>query len=167
MMRQKSVGCVRRFVMHRTVEPLTEHQLKAELKRTWQRYSDVKEKMAPLLYELRKKLRKPGSRKGEGWAAWIEAGHIGICVRTANRWADEHAGKSTSRPKSQGPRGAALPGEERTYPFSFVVTEAEEEQIHEAVKVLGAEEVRRIVIETLLKAAERKKNETHSLAAHP
>ncbi|MGA9556712.1 MAG: hypothetical protein WBR11_07655, partial [Terriglobales bacterium] len=88
-------------------------QLKSALKSTWQRYSDVKEKMAPLLYELRKKLRKPGSRKGEGWAAWIEAGHIGICVRTANRWADEHAGvKRTSGPKSRGfkiARGEPLP----------------------------------------------------------
>lgn len=151
-------------------EQLSTTQLKAELKATWQRYSAVKEKMSPLLSELRKRLRAPGSRKGQGWAAWLEAGHIGICLKTANRWADEYEGKKpklTSGLKSRA-RGEARPGEERIYPVSLIVTEAEEKQLTRAVETLGIEEAKRIIIEALLAAAAQKKPnaKARSLRAH-
>ena len=139
---------------------LTVSQLKSELKRTWQRYSAIKEKMAPLLYELRKKLRAPGNRKGEGWAAWIEAGHIGICVRTANRWADEYAGKKpTSGQKSRGfkiARGQPLP--DGVVRIDFVLNTEEQRSFEEAKRILKerGEKIGRVIYEAVLAAANQK-----------
>ncbi|HEX6822282.1 MAG TPA: hypothetical protein VF123_09525 [Candidatus Sulfotelmatobacter sp.] len=46
--------------------------------------------MAPLLYYLRKELKKQGSHSGEGFCNWIDK-NLGISRKTANRWADEWA----------------------------------------------------------------------------
>jgi hypothetical protein len=82
-------------------------QLKAALVKAWKKHSQLKKEMAPLLSDLRKALRKQGNRKGEGWGAWVEAGHIGICLRTANRWADEYDGKTSSQKSRSGLKARA------------------------------------------------------------
>jgi len=114
-------------------------QLKSELKRTWHRFSAIKEKMAPLLSELRKKLRAPGNRKGEGWAAWIEAGHIGICVRTANRWADEFEGKNLKTKVQRFVPSPKKHDDEDLVPIELVIEDrSRREEFNRAMKTLGA-----------------------------
>jgi hypothetical protein len=133
-------------------------QLKSRLRRFTPRLKQLREEMSPLLAELRKRLAAPG-RKGEGFGAWVEK-NLPITRRTADNWADEYEGKRTSRNFSKGsePRGAARPGEERVYPLDFVVTDEEEQQLVDAVRVLGPKETKRIVFEALLEAASRKRH---------
>ena len=146
-------------------EKLSTQQLKTELKKTWQRYSAVKEKMMPLLYELRKRLSAPGNRKGEGWAAWVEAGHIGICVRTANRWADEYAGKKpTSGQKSRGVHPS--PDGLVSFQVSFVLPEQEHHELMEAYQVLEEKEVPKIIRTAILNAANERRRSVQRKAAH-
>ncbi len=60
-----------------------------ELQLALRKYAAVtKEQMAPLLYYLRLKLKKQGSRKGEGFGAWVEANLL-FTRRTADTWANE------------------------------------------------------------------------------
>jgi len=149
-------------------EKLTTNQLKTELKKTWQRYSAMKEKMAPLLSELRKRLRAPGNRNGKGWAAWIDDGHIGICVRTANRWADEYEGKKpTSGQKSGGDDEVPpLPDGLASFQVSFVLPEDEHNELMEAYKVLDEDEVPKIVRTAILKAANERRQNVQRQAAY-
>jgi hypothetical protein len=141
-------------------EKLTVSELKSRLRKFAPRLKQLREEMPPLLAELRKRMSAQG-QKGKGFGAWVEK-NLPITRRTADLWADEYEGKRTSRniSKSLPSRGAPRPGEERVYPLDFVVSEQEEQQLIEAVRVLGKEETKRIVFQTLLEAANRKKHVT-------
>jgi len=149
----------------KTPPNISDRELKSALKRFAPRLKELRTNMAPLLAELRKRMNAQG-RKGEGFGAWVEK-NLPITRRTADLWADEFEGKETSRniSKGSGPRGLADPGEERVYPFSFVVTEKEEQQLIEAVDVLGAEETKRVICEALFEAARKKTATTRSARA--
>jgi hypothetical protein len=66
-------------------EKLSEQQLKEQLIAASLRHLEMAKKtMAPLLYWLRERLKKPGSRKGEGFQAWVDE-NLFITRRTADR----------------------------------------------------------------------------------
>jgi hypothetical protein len=138
---------------------LTVTQLQSELKKTWQRYSAVKAEMSPLLYELRRKLRAQG-KKGEGWAAWVEAGHIGISLKTANRWADEIAGeKGTSSRKSRGglkARAAETPVWKFSAPTTAWFTSERQRELNEAIQIVGDNRAAQLIYEAITAEVERR-----------
>lgn len=122
------------------LEKLSDDQLKSALVTAWKRHSLLKKEMAPLLSELRKRLRSQGNRKGEGWGAWVEAGHIGICLRTANRWADEYEDKPTSSKKSRSglkARTADAPVWKFLAPMPTWLNKERQQKLNKALDDLG------------------------------
>lgn len=70
----------------------------------------VKTAVAPLLFHLRLRLKKPGSRTGGGFGKWCDA-NLPVSRRTADRWADDYA-ESIGRPtSSQQTKGAKKKGQ--------------------------------------------------------
>lgn len=105
----------------------------------------TKGQMAPMLYFLRLKLKKQGSRNGEGFGAWVEANLSWfITRRTADLWADEWGIENglmeprnpTSRNISKGQRAAA-----QIYRFSTPrpswLNEDKEKELHSAIELIG------------------------------
>jgi hypothetical protein len=58
-------------------EMMSLEQLQTELKK----FAKMTKPMAPRLLYLREKMRKQGSRTGEGWSHWVEE-NLRITVRT-------------------------------------------------------------------------------------
>jgi hypothetical protein len=149
------------------VSKYTINQLKSRLVRAAKRTRSV---MAPLLYQLRSKLKAQG-RSGEGFGAWVEA-HLDMSRRTADRWADEWAiAKGLKKPPK---RAASTSGQmtkstptvdgKVTLQVSFVVTKERQDQFVEAMEILG-EEAEQVIFKAVTEAA-RAKNANHKLAAH-
>jgi hypothetical protein len=139
-------------------------QLKSALEAAWKKHSVLKKEMAPLLLELRSRLKSQG-KKG-GWAAWVEAGNIGICLRTANRWADECAGK---KPKPQDKSREVpdlTPDGMVSFQVSFVLPEEEHNELLEACQVVGNDEVPKIIRTAILNAAKERRQSVQHKAAH-
>jgi len=147
---------------------MTVPQLKSRLIRLANRNRTA---MAPLLYQLREKIKEQG-KKGKGFGAWCED-HLDISRRTADRWADEYARKrglktfgqmTKSRPK-QSTRTA---DGKVTVQISFVATEEQRERFVEAMAILGPA-AEKLIFDTVIKAAKKRPHGTYkarALAAH-
>ncbi len=79
---------------------LSEKDLKAALINAWEQVEqNTREKMAPLLYYLHKKLLARG-QKGKGFERWVGA-ELGIAVRTARRWVSWYAEQIGEKPPKE------------------------------------------------------------------
>lgn len=126
-----------------------------------------RERMAPLLYHLRKKLKAQGARNdrrhnNEGFGAWVEA-HLPITRRTADRWADEFAiSQGLKKPRTFGQKSKSKaadsilvtsgPGK-ICFNLSLLITEAKQDELLAAWAILGEEEATEIVCNSLIQAA--------------
>jgi len=138
-----------------TVSGLTITQLKSRLIRVARRSRSA---MAPLLYQLRTKIKAQG-KKGEGFGVWCEK-HLEISRRTADRWADEYArkhGLKTFRQmaKSRPKQSTKTVDGKVTIQVSWVATEAEQEQFIEAMATLGAD-AEKLIFDTVIAAAKKR-----------
>ena len=139
-------------------EKLSVEQLQSALKEC---VGTTKEKMAPLLYYLRLKLRKQGSRKGEGFDAWVKA-NLPFTRRTADTWANEWGvahglmKERTSRKISRSwvPHS---PKEDDLYTIELAFGPDEHRAFLEASEILGAPETQRVIYEAVLAAAAKRK----------
>ena len=125
--------------------------MQQRLAKPWLRFEKaVKEEVTPLLYHLRKKLHSPGSRTGEGWAAWVDE-NLSISRRACDLWTAEYAKKhglpgfgqdeATSSNFARGnghyqPPKKTADGKVQST-VSWVGTKEEEEQVNQAWKALG------------------------------
>jgi hypothetical protein len=131
-----------------------------QLKSTLIQHARVtKERMAPLLYYLKQKLKKQGSRKGEGFAAWVKK-NLPITTRTADRWLTDWAVenglmKSTSRQKSRSPVPNARENE-RACSLLFSFEGDQRKEFDRAVEVLGAD-YEQVIFDAVTKEAEHRK----------
>ena len=141
-------------------------QLKSRLVRHAKRSRSV---MAPLLYQLRSKIKAQG-RSGEGFGAWVES-HLDMSRRTADRWADEWAiahglkkppKRATSRQVTKTAKGV---DGKVTLQLSFVVTEDQQDQFVEAMKILG-EDAEKLIFTTVIEEAKKRSHARHTTAAH-
>jgi hypothetical protein len=138
------------------IQKLSSEQLKAELKRCAKM---TKERMAPLLYFLRLKLKKQGSRRGEGFGAWVAA-YLPITRRTADLWANEWAVanrlmKATSRNISKSCVPASR-NEDDLYSIEFAFEPEERKEFHRATQILGPAATQRVIYEAVIEAAKAK-----------
>jgi hypothetical protein len=119
-------------------------ELKAKLETIWSEHEKLcHEQMAPLLYNLRLKLKAQG-KSGAGFGAWVED-YLDISRRTADRWADQWAMSKglmkqrktlTFRHLSKSKKKASRDGL-ITVPYSFTLPEEEADKFLEAVSILG------------------------------
>lgn len=143
---------------------MTVPQLKSRLIRLAKRN---RTDMAPLLYQLREKIKDQG-KKGKGFGAWCEA-NLDISRRTADRWADEYAMKhglktfrqmTKSRPKQSVKTVDGMV----TVQISFVATEEQREQFVEAMAILGPA-AEKLIFDTVIAAAKKRPHGTHKARA--
>jgi hypothetical protein len=150
---------------------MTIPQLKSALIKTWKKHSELKKEMAPWLSELRERLRKQGNRKGEGWAAWLNEGHIGISLKTANRWADQHEGKKrTSSQKSRSglkARAAEAPVWKFAAPPTPWFNKERQQELHQAIEIVGDIRALQLFFDAVTQAAaQRATVANEALATH-
>lgn len=124
--------------------------------------------MAPLLYYLRQKLKKQGSRRGEGFGAWV-AVNLPIARRTADLWANEWAVanglmKATSRKTSKSWAPASR-NEDDLYSIEFAFEPEERREFQRAAQVLGPIETQRVIYEAVTEAAKAKKPKARRAAS--
>jgi hypothetical protein len=151
---------------------LSIEQLQHQLKECWVRYEKAaKEEMAPCLYYFREKVKKQGSRSGEGFCNWVEA-NLGLSLSTANRWADDYArerGYKTRKVASQSATSSQMNrsagnkhnGEhiDEQFQISLILSPEEKDMFSQALHVLGKEEASRLIFSTVVKRAEKKMDE--------
>jgi hypothetical protein len=154
------------------VSKFTISQLKSRLVRHAKRTRAV---MAPLLFELRKRIKAQG-RKAEGFGAWVES-HLDMSRRTADRWADEWAiahglKKPPKRVTTSGQLTKSKPSVDGkfTMNISFIVDEKRQQEFVDAMETLG-EDAEEIVFNAVTEAAKKKshakaKVTNHTVAAH-
>jgi hypothetical protein len=148
-------------------EKLSVTQLQSALVK-WARLSA--KNAGPFLYYLREKLRKPGSRTGEGFAAWV-AKYLPISSKTAGRWADDYAvSQGLKKPKTSGQksRGSVPAAKDRPAGFTFTsgwLTEDRRQEWNDAVDQLEEDEVQEIVFNAVTEAAAKRKPKARSAAA--
>jgi transposase len=150
---------------------MSAEQLKAALVKVWKKHSQLKKEMAPLLSDLRKALRKQGSRKGEGWGAWVEAGHIGISLKTANRWANEYEGKTTSSQKSRsGLKARAAEAQVVAFiksPRPSWMTDEKKKQLDQAIEIVGDQRALQLFFDAVTQAAAQQASRANeAMATH-
>ena len=151
-----------------TVSKLTISQLKSRLVHHAKRTRAV---MAPLLFELRKRIKAQG-RKAEGFGAWVES-HLDMSRRTADRWADEWAiahglKKPPKRAATSGQLTKSKPSVDGkvTMSVSFIVDEQRQEKFVEAMDILG-EDAEAVIFNAVTEAAAKKRSHArHATAAH-
>jgi hypothetical protein len=113
---------------------LSEEDLKAALIKAWeQAEQNTREKMAPLLYYLHKKLLARG-QKGKGFERWVDK-ELGIAVRTARRWVSWYAEQIGEKPPKEKPPKEKPPGV-----TIGQVAESEDEDEDDEVKEIEYEE---------------------------
>jgi hypothetical protein len=121
----------------------------------------TKAQAAPLLYYLRIKLKKQGSRTREGFGAWVEE-HLPFTRRTADLWADEYGiahglmKKQTSRKISKGfkiRRGDPLP--DGVVRIDFVLPTEDQKKFDQAKRTLKERNVNlgQVIYEAVIAAA--------------
>ena len=166
--------------------PITSHdfthlsvaQLQERLTQIWVRYEPaIKDEIAPLLFHLREKLKKQGSRTGEGFCNWVD-NNLGLSRKTANRWADDYAISKELKKPAHGSGGGTsgqvtkseprFPDGKRTYQLSWVVSEEEYDQMEKAVRTLGGNEgIKRLILaQAAKKGPHNAQSQMHSLTAH-
>jgi hypothetical protein len=140
----------------KSIEQLQAALLKFNLKKT-------KAKMAPLLYELRMKMRAPG-RKGKGFGLWCEE-NLTITRRTADLWADEWAkanNKPTFRKASKGLKVRAKKAPVYRLPLMSVrpawFTEEKESELNHAInKIVGDQATLKLMYDVVMAEVARRK----------
>jgi hypothetical protein len=149
------------------VSKFTISQLKSRLVRHAKRSRSV---MAPLLYQLRRKIKAQG-RSGEGFGAWVES-HLDMSRRTADRWADDwaiaHGLKKPPKPATtSGQLTKSKPSVDGkvTMSISFIVDEQRQEEFVQAMNVLG-EDAEKIIFNAVTEAAKTKSHANHKVANH-
>lgn len=162
--------CAGTISVEGTVSKLTILQLKSRLVHHAKRSRAV---MAPLLYQLRSRIKAQG-RSGEGFGAWVES-HLDMSRRTADRWADEWAiahglKKPPKRATTSGQLTKSKVGIDGkvTMSISFIVDEPRRDKFVEAMDILG-EDAEAIVFDAVTAAAKAKSNAkvaNHRVAAH-
>ena len=143
-------------------------QLKSRLVRHAKRTRAV---MAPLLYQLRKRIKAQG-RSGEGFGAWVES-HLDMSRRTADRWADEWAiahglKKPPKRAVTSGQLTKSKPSVDGKVPMtiSFIVDEQRQKEFVEAMDILD-EDAEAVIFNAVTEAAAKKRSHArHTTAAH-
>jgi ribonuclease BN (tRNA processing enzyme) len=152
-----------------TVSKFTISQLKSRLVRHAKRSRSV---MAPLLYQLRSKIKAQGS-SGEGFGAWVES-HLDMSRRTADRWADEWAiAHGLKKPPKRATTSGQLTKSPKptvdgkvTMSVSFIVDERRQEEFVEAMDILG-EDAEAVIFNAVTEAAAKKRSHArHTTAAH-
>jgi hypothetical protein len=149
------------------LEKLTVEQIQSKLVGVWKRYrDDAQKEMAPLLYQLREKLKAQG-KAGEGFGVWVEAS-LDISRRTADRWADSYAiSKGLKKKPVPVPRTGkkkstsgqmSKSGREVTLPLRFRTTD-EAKQFSEALGVLGDDEAHDVIVNAVISAAHEMKSD--------
>jgi len=142
---------------------LSRSQLEAALK---QCVRLTKDRMAPLLYYLREKEKKQGSRAGGGFGAWVEE-HLPFTRRTADNWANEYGiskglmkppRKLTSRKSSKGSEyddiGRGKPHPDGVVKVQFVLRTEERRDFEKAKATLDKRGVlARVIYDAVLSAA--------------
>jgi len=127
--------------------------------------------MAPLLYQLRSKIKAQG-KSGEGFGAWVES-HLDMSRRTADRWADEWAiahglKKPPKRATTSGQLTKSKPSVDGkvTMSVSFIVDKQKQDEFVEAMDILG-EDAEAVIFQAVTEAAAKKKSHAnHKVAAH-
>jgi hypothetical protein len=150
------------------VSKFTISQLKSRLVHHAKRSRAV---MAPLLYELRKRIKAQG-RSGEGFGAWVES-HLDMSRRTADRWADEWAiahglKKPPKRAVTSGQLTRSKPSVDGKVPMtiSFIVDEQRQKEFVEAMDILD-EDAEAVIFNAVTEAAAKKRaHARHTTAAH-
>jgi hypothetical protein len=152
------------------VSKFTISQLKSRLVHHAKRNRAV---MAPLLFELRKRIKAQG-RKAEGFGAWVES-HLDMSRRTADRWADDWAiahglKKPPKRATTFGQLTKSKPSVDGkvTMSVSFIVDKQKQDEFVEAMEILG-EDAEGIIFKAVTEAAKKKshaKVANHTVAAH-
>jgi hypothetical protein len=145
---------------------LTESQLKSRL---CQCAKLTKERMAPLLYYLREKLKKQGSRKGKGFGAWVAA-NLPITRRTADLWANEYGvAHGLMKPTSRKISKSWVPGppkDDDLYTVELAFEPEERRAFTKATRILGAPKTQRVIYEAVLAAANVRKPNAKETSAH-
>jgi hypothetical protein len=140
-------------------DTLSVSQLKSALKHC---VRVTKERMAPLLYYLRQRLKKQGSRSGEGFGAWVSA-NLPFTRRTADLWANEWAeAKGLRTPTFRNISKSALVPSRRLspddpYPLSLSFSPDRRQEFEEAALALDPEELEQVIFDAVTEAAHRKR----------
>jgi hypothetical protein len=153
---------------------LSIEKLQQQLKKCWVRYEkSIKEEMAPRLYYLRDKLKKQGSRTGEGFAQWVKA-NLGLSLSTVNRWADDYAVEQglkepkNSRDDADGStsshltRSAARNNDEpidEQFTVELTLSPERRDCFQQAMQVLGPDESSEVMFNAVVTTAEKKFDE--------
>jgi hypothetical protein len=159
------------------VANLSIQELQHQLKEHWVRCEKaVKLEMAPLLYHLRTKLKKQGSRTdlpkhesrtGEGFAQWVKT-NLGLSLSTVNRWANEYAVEhGKKKPKkvrnadastsNQMTRSSSEPNDGQ-FSLNLIFTEHQQKEFCKAQKILGQRQTQDVIFNAVVKAAQHKKD---------
>jgi hypothetical protein len=133
-------------------------QLRERIVAEWERHGpSLKKRFGPLLYYLREKLKKPGSRTGEGFGSWVEQ-NLPFSRRTADRWADEYGVAvgliKTFRQPVQ--RFVPSPKDDDLYSIEFAFEPNELREFKQAYRSLGKPEAQRVIYEAVIEAAKAK-----------
>lgn len=137
-----------------------ESQLKSKLKQLDKSVKVAKEKMAPYLYFLRLRIRKKGSRTGEGFGAWVDE-NLSVCRRTADLWANEWARKQglmkEQSPLEKVPKVDVGVSPDGVLQVRFSLSAERTRQFNEAYQQLGEDRATEIMFDAITKAyAEQK-----------
>jgi hypothetical protein len=139
---------------------LEEPQLKAKLKQCAKFVKLAKEKMAPYLYFLRQRIRKQGSRTGEGFGAWVEK-NLSITRRTADLWADDWARKHKLKPERSPleklPKVALGVSSDGVLQVRFALSPERTREFNEAYEEIGHERATDIMFDAITRAYADKK----------
>lgn len=140
-------------------------ELKVKLQNIWRKHEKLcRTQMAPLLYNLRFKLKAQG-KTGAGFGAWVED-TLDISRRTADRWADDWAiaqglkkPSKCAKPKAfrqMSKSAQSNPDGKVTVPLSFILPEKEAEKFIAAMQLLG-DKATSIIYDAILTAARSRK----------
>jgi hypothetical protein len=146
------------------IEDLSVTELKTKLQNIWRKYEKLcRTQMAPLLFNLRLKLKAQG-KTGAGFGAWVED-TLDISRRTADRWADNwgvSAGlqkpskrvKATFRQMSKSAKDYKTADGKVVVNWSMALTTAENKEWLTALRVLGSG-AQQVVFSAVINAADR------------
>jgi len=149
---------------------LSPEQLRQRLIEEWERHgANLKKRFGPLLYYLREKLKRQGSRTpGEGFGAWVEE-NLPFSRRTADRWADEYGQavglmkKRTFRQPVQ--RFVPSQKDEDLYSIEFAFEPAKLRLFQQAYRSLQPKVAQQVIYEAVIEAAKAKKPKARGAAA--
>lgn len=148
-------------------EKMTMAELKDELVKVTK---TAKEKIAPMLFYLRLKLKAPGNRRGLGFGAWVEK-NLTFTRRTADLWANEWGeaqGLITKKNSTFGKHskgwGASAKDNDDLCSVEFALPYPEERRaFRQAAAILSREKrLTTVIYEAVLAAAKVKKPNARS-----